>query len=101
MALCENLREKVRPIPIPPSKMKVDEISIVCSTHQGIFMFVTNRLDWGHLVDPENFETTHLHDELYEIINNRWDWEKRYIHPNYSQSLQEGAVLNQVCLNTV
>ncbi|CAG0886727.1 unnamed protein product [Darwinula stevensoni] len=86
MAFCENLREKVRPIfPIPPSLVK------------GISMFVTNRLDWGHLVDPENFETTHLHNELFEIINNRWDWEKRYIHPNYSQSLQEDAVLSQPC----
>ena len=50
-------------------------------------MFVTNRLDWGHLVAADNFSTLHLHNELYEIINNRWDWEKRYLHENYTKSL--------------
>jgi hypothetical protein len=72
MAFCENLRDL------------------------GVFMYVTNRLDFGHLVDPENFETTHLHDELFEIINNQWDWEKRYIHVNYSQALAENSTIAQV-----
>jgi hypothetical protein len=72
MAFCENLRE------------------------QGIFMYVSNRVDFGHLVDPENFETNHLHNELFELINNQYDWEKRYVHVNYSQSLQENATIAQV-----
>ena len=50
-------------------------------------MYVTNRLDWGHLITAENFETTHFNNELYEIVNNRWDWEKRYLHVNYSEGL--------------
>jgi len=50
-------------------------------------MYVTNRLDWGHLITAENFETTHFNNELYEIVNNRWDWEKRYLHVNYSDGL--------------
>ncbi len=41
----------------------------------------------GHLITVDNFETTHLNNELYEIQNNRWDWEKRYLHVNYSQNL--------------
>jgi len=52
-----------------------------------VYMFVTNRIDWGHLVTADNFETTHLSNEMYEISNNRWDWEKRYLHVNYSHSL--------------
>lgn len=52
-----------------------------------VYMFVTNRLDWGHLITADNFETTHVNNEMYEIQNNRWDWEKRYLHVNYSHSL--------------
>ncbi len=68
----------------------------LCECFQGVFMYVSNRLDFGHLVDPENFETNHVHDELYEVINNRWDWEKRYMHVNYSQSLADNATIMQV-----
>ena len=66
-------------------------------------MFVTNRLDWGHFVESHNFSISHLHNKLYEIINNcdcEWcDWEKRYLHENYTQSLdlsQPGAMCNAV-----
>ncbi len=36
-------------------------------------------------------------NELWEISRNRWDWEQRYIHENYSQSLQENATLKTPC----
>lgn len=62
-----------------------------------IFFYVTNRANFGHLVDNDNFNTQHLNNELWEISRNRWDWEQRYIHPNYSQSLQENANLTQPC----
>ena len=52
-----------------------------------VYMYATNRLDWGHLITAENFDTSHLNNEMYEIMNNRWDWEKRYLHVNYSQNL--------------
>ena len=47
-------------------------------------MFVTNRLDWGHLVAAENFTTVHLHNELYEVVMGMG---KRYLHENYTQTL--------------
>ena len=50
-------------------------------------MYVTNRDDYGHLVDNDEYNPTHLHNELYEIINNRYDWEARYLHPNYTKDL--------------
>ncbi len=59
-------------------------------------MYVTNRLTWGHLITVDNFETNHLHNELYEIQNNRWDWEKRYLHVNYSQSLDPNLNVSMV-----
>ena len=55
------------------------------------------RVRFGHLIDADEFSTEHLHNELWEISRNRWDWEQRYIHENYSQSLEENAVLQQPC----
>lgn len=61
-----------------------------------IDMIVTNRLDWGHLVNADNFSTSHLHNELYEVINNRWDWEKRYLHENYTHALDLASSIAMV-----
>lgn len=61
-----------------------------------VYLYVTNRLDWGHLVTVDNFETTHLNNEMYEIQNNRWDWEKRYLHVNYSQNLDVNVTVASV-----
>ena len=73
MALCKNLREN------------------------GDFFYVSNRVPWGHLVATEDFSTAHVNNELWEMENNKYDWEMRYLHPNYSKSLEEGADLKQPC----
>ena len=52
----------------------------------------------GHLITVDNFETTHFNNELYEIQNNRWDWEKRYLHVNYSQSLERNLNVSMASL---
>ena len=33
-------------------------------------MYLDNTVYYGHLVDPDNYQTTHLHNDMYEIINN-------------------------------
>ena len=43
------------------------------------------------------YSTAHLNNELWEIENNKYDWELRYLHPNYSQSLEENATIRQPC----
>ena len=53
-----------------------------------VFMYVTNRLNFGHLINNEAFPTSHLHNELWEMERNRYDWEQRYLHQNYSNSLE-------------
>ncbi|XP_073976673.1 procollagen lysyl hydroxylase [Rhodnius prolixus] len=65
--------------------------------NKGIFMFVDNHDDYGHLVDPESFNPGLVNPELYEVISNQRDWEQRYLHPNFSQSLQPDNVLLQPC----
>lgn len=59
-------------------------------------MLVTNRKDFGYLINSDDAQTGRLNIELWEIFNNPYDWEKRYIHPNYSQSLEEKSVIEQV-----
>ncbi|KAH3821107.1 procollagen-lysine,2-oxoglutarate 5-dioxygenase 1-like isoform X1 [Dreissena polymorpha] len=65
--------------------------------NQGRFMLVTNRDWYGHLIYYDEFETSHLHNELYEILRNPYDWEKRYIHTNYSQSLEKESKIEEPC----
>ncbi|XP_018016971.1 procollagen-lysine,2-oxoglutarate 5-dioxygenase 1-like isoform X3 [Hyalella azteca] len=73
MAMCANLREK------------------------GVFIHVTNRLDMGHLVSADNFVTKHFRPEMWQLFENRWDWEARYLHENYSSSLVENATIAMPC----
>lgn len=63
----------------------------------GVFVFVSNLEEYGHLVNPESFSTTHKHNDLYEIYTNRKDWERRYIHPNYSRVFESEEIIEQPC----
>ena len=33
-------------------------------------MYADNQYDYGHLLDVEEFETDHLHDDMYTIFSN-------------------------------
>lgn len=37
---------------------------------QGYFMYVTNQKHYGHLVNPDNFETSHLFNDMYNMFEN-------------------------------
>jgi len=39
---------------------------------QDIFLYIDNQQYYGHLVNTENFDTTHLHNDLYQIFDNRY-----------------------------
>ncbi|XP_037075005.1 procollagen-lysine,2-oxoglutarate 5-dioxygenase 1-like [Pollicipes pollicipes] len=73
MAFCENLRDADK------------------------FMYVSNRASFGHLVSTDAFETTHLFNEMWQITENRWDWEHRYLHPNYSHALDKDTQNEMPC----
>ncbi|XP_072349542.1 multifunctional procollagen lysine hydroxylase and glycosyltransferase LH3-like [Scyliorhinus torazame] len=68
MTLCKNIREK------------------------GLFMFVTNLDDFGHLLSLSNYNTSHLHNDLWQIFTNLEDWEQKYIHENYSRIFSDNLV---------
>ena len=35
-------------------------------------MYVDNQKFFGHLVNSDNFETTHKHNDLYAMVENRY-----------------------------
>lgn len=64
---------------------------------KGIFMFVSNLKSFGHLVNADHFDTIHKHNELWQLYDNPSDWEARYIHVNYTNTLKESTVALQPC----
>ena len=38
---------------------------------RNVFMFVSNRVNFGHLINNEKFATNHLNNELWEMKTNR------------------------------
>jgi len=50
-------------------------------------MYVDNRVYYGHLTDSSNFETSHRHNDMYAIIDNRYSWTKKYVHADYETTL--------------
>ncbi|XP_075462634.1 procollagen-lysine,2-oxoglutarate 5-dioxygenase 1 [Ascaphus truei] len=59
---------------------------------QGIFMFVTNRQIFGHILSLDNYQTTHLHNDLWQISSNIEDWKEKYLHPNYTAVLKGKSI---------
>lgn len=49
-------------------------------------MYIDNQYTFGHLIDSETFDTTLKNPELYQLFENRYDWEQRYIHPDYMEN---------------
>lgn len=37
---------------------------------QDVFMFLTNRHAFGHLLSLDSYQTTHLHNDLWEVFSN-------------------------------
>ncbi|KYN44845.1 Procollagen-lysine,2-oxoglutarate 5-dioxygenase 3 [Trachymyrmex septentrionalis] len=64
---------------------------------RGLFMYVNNRLEFGHLVDPDTYDIRLIYPDMYQIIENKLDWEKRYIHPNYSENFNPNNKPIQPC----
>uniref|UniRef100_A0AAQ5Y891 procollagen-lysine 5-dioxygenase n=1 Tax=Amphiprion ocellaris TaxID=80972 RepID=A0AAQ5Y891_AMPOC len=70
---------------------------------QGVFMFVSNRDEFGRLVASANFNTSRLHPDMWQIFDNPMDWKEKYVHENYSKIFEdekmesESWVLKVVC----
>lgn len=85
MALCKRAREKVGhglnitrklsfslPFGLGGTATAFNHLSVASFALQGIFMYVDNQRYYGHLVVSENFETTHKHNDLFALLDNRY-----------------------------
>ncbi|KAM9279646.1 procollagen-lysine,2-oxoglutarate 5-dioxygenase 2 isoform 1-T1 [Morus bassanus] len=68
MALCRNARE------------------------MGVFMYITNRHEFGRLISTANYNTSHYNNDLWQIFENPVDWKETYINPNYSKIFTDNIV---------
>ncbi|XP_013392391.1 procollagen-lysine,2-oxoglutarate 5-dioxygenase 1 isoform X2 [Lingula anatina] len=77
----------------------LDHDMAICKTmrDKNMFMYVSNQLNYGHLIDGDNYDTTRTHPDMYEMFSNPMDWEKKYIHENYSRVLMEEYEVDMPC----
>lgn len=54
-----------------------------------VFQFMTNQYEFGHLIDPTQYNTSLLYPDLYELTRNKADWEREYLHENYTDLFDE------------
>lgn len=80
-----------------PSQLDPDMAMSKFLRDNGIFMYATNLHEFGRLLETENYRTDHLHNDLWELFDNKLDWEEKYIHPNYSQNSNLSISIEEPC----
>lgn len=70
----------------------VDADMAFCASlrENGVFMYVSNEHDFGHLVNPESYDTSRTHPDMYQIFDNKMEWATRYLHEDYISNFDEG-----------
>ncbi|XP_061661729.1 procollagen-lysine,2-oxoglutarate 5-dioxygenase 2 [Syngnathoides biaculeatus] len=86
MALCKHTREltshREKESPSPESFHML-------RPPKGVFMYLTNRHDFGRLISAANYNTSHYNSDLWQIFENPLDWKEKYIDPNYMKIFTE------------
>lgn len=89
MALCRNAREmNLQREKGSPSS----ETFHMLRPPKGVFMYITNRHEFGRLISTANYNTSHYNNDLWQIFENPVDWKETYINPNYSKIFTENIV---------
>ncbi|XP_053198466.1 procollagen-lysine,2-oxoglutarate 5-dioxygenase 2 isoform X2 [Scomber japonicus] len=70
---------------------KLDPDMAFCrnAREMGVFMYITNRHDFGRLISKANYNTSHYNNDLWQIFENPVDWKEKYIHQNYTRIFTE------------
>uniref|UniRef100_A0A3Q2Y8H2 procollagen-lysine 5-dioxygenase n=2 Tax=Hippocampus comes TaxID=109280 RepID=A0A3Q2Y8H2_HIPCM len=70
---------------------KLDPDMALCkhTRELGVFMYLTNRDEFGRLLSAANYNTSHYNSDLWQIFENPLDWKEKYIHPNYMKIFTE------------
>ncbi|KAF5884738.1 procollagen-lysine,2-oxoglutarate 5-dioxygenase 3-like, partial [Clarias magur] len=65
---------------------------------QGVFMFVSNRDEFGRLIATNNYNISRLHPDMWQIFDNPMDWKEKYIHKDYFKIFEDGeGLVEQPC----
>ncbi|KAJ3611007.1 hypothetical protein NHX12_021023 [Muraenolepis orangiensis] len=77
---------------------KLDPDMALCrhTREMGVFMFITNRQEFGRLTSTANYNTSHHNNDLWQIFQNPVDWKEKYIHRNYTRIFTENF-MEQPC----
>ncbi|XP_018576476.1 procollagen-lysine,2-oxoglutarate 5-dioxygenase 3, partial [Anoplophora glabripennis] len=62
-----------------------------------VFMYVSNRVDFGHLSNPDTYDITRAEPDMYQIFDNEIDWEEKYIHEEYPENFNPEKEDKQPC----
>uniref|UniRef100_A0A3Q3W7M8 procollagen-lysine 5-dioxygenase n=1 Tax=Mola mola TaxID=94237 RepID=A0A3Q3W7M8_MOLML len=70
---------------------KLDPDMAFCrnAREMGVFMYITNRHDFGRLISTANYNISHYNNDLWQIFENPVDWKEKYIHQNYTRIFTE------------
>uniref|UniRef100_A0A668AAR1 Procollagen-lysine,2-oxoglutarate 5-dioxygenase 1 n=1 Tax=Myripristis murdjan TaxID=586833 RepID=A0A668AAR1_9TELE len=88
MAFCDKVRSKI--LYLRPCFLI--KMYFTFLTPNGVFMYATNMHTFGRILSTENYETQHLHNDLWQIFENTLDWEERYIHENYTRIMKDKLI---------
>uniref|UniRef100_A0A915KFH2 PLOD1-3-like GT domain-containing protein n=1 Tax=Romanomermis culicivorax TaxID=13658 RepID=A0A915KFH2_ROMCU len=64
---------------------------------KGIFMFVDNLENYGALIDTDYFDSTVKHPNFYQLLYNPKEWEREYLHENYTSIVDKTTTIIQPC----
>jgi len=65
--------------------------------HKGFFMMLDNTNYYGHLINTDDYELKAVHPDIFQIFDNRVDWELKYLHENYTNVLKEDYKVEEPC----
>uniref|UniRef100_A0A8C1NF49 procollagen-lysine 5-dioxygenase n=1 Tax=Cyprinus carpio TaxID=7962 RepID=A0A8C1NF49_CYPCA len=86
----ETLRSRLSAVSLYQQEgMDPDMIFCKSVREQGVFMFVSNRDEFGRLVSSSSYNISRLHPDMWQIFNNPVDWREKYIHENYSKIFED------------
>lgn len=61
-------------------------------------MYVSNELDFGHLVNPETYDISRTNPDMYQLFDNKMEWTTRYLHEEYHLNFDEERKHLMVCI---
>uniref|UniRef100_A0A671PKB1 Procollagen-lysine,2-oxoglutarate 5-dioxygenase 3-like n=1 Tax=Sinocyclocheilus anshuiensis TaxID=1608454 RepID=A0A671PKB1_9TELE len=86
----ETLRSRLAPVSLYQQEgMDPDMIFCKSVREQGVFMFVSNRDEFGRLISSTNYNISRLHPDMWQIFDNPVDWREKYIHEDYSKIFED------------